>query len=124
MRILCIEPIGSEMFSGDMLAILQAAKRPETKVDLVTLDDDRPKHLEYHAYEGLVIADIVRLTYQAAADYDAVVIGCFYDVGLREAREVSGKAVVAAPRQALERAEPFRRLGLPSAQVVLESRIL
>ena len=97
MRILWIEPIGSEMFSGDMLAILQAAKRPETKVDLVTLADDRPKHLEYHAYEGLVIADIVRLTYQAAADYDAVVIGCFYDVGLREAREVSGKAVVAAP---------------------------
>ena len=32
-------------------------------------------------------------------DYDAFVIGCYYDVALREAREVSGRAVVLAPCQ-------------------------
>ena len=99
MRVLWIDPVGTEMFSSDMLNILNQARQPDTQVEVVYLADDRPKHLEYHAYEGLVIADIIRLTYQAAESFDAVVIGCFYDVGLREAREVSGKAVVTAPCQ-------------------------
>lgn len=100
MRILWIDPIGTGAFSGDIFKILNEAKRTGTQVDVVCLPDDRPKHLEYHAYEALVIADIVRLSYQAANDYDGIVIGCFYDVGLREAREVSGQAVVTAPCQA------------------------
>jgi allantoin racemase len=99
MRILWIDPIGTEMFSGDMYDILNSCKRDDTTVDVVCLPDDRPKHLEYHAYEGLVIGDITRICYQMNADYDAIVIGCFYDVGLREAREASGKAIVTAPCQ-------------------------
>ena len=99
MRILWIDPIGTDMFSGDMARILAMCKRADTTVDVVCLPDDRPKHLEYHAYEGLVIGDITRLSYQLNAEYDAIVIGCFYDVGLREAREVSGSAVVTAPCQ-------------------------
>lgn len=99
MRILWIDPIGTDMFSGDMLEILNKAKRDDTRVDVIALPADRPKHLEYHAYEGLVVGDITRIAYEAGKDYDAVVIGCFYDVGLREAREVSGKAIVTAPCQ-------------------------
>lgn len=100
MRILWIDPVGTDVFSGDMHRILKQARRPETHVDVVSLSDKRPKHLEYHAYEGLVVADIIRLTFQGADRYEAIVIGCFYDVGLREAREVSGRAVVTAPCQA------------------------
>jgi len=100
MRILWINPIGTDVFDADTLKILNEAKRTGTQVDLVSLPADRPHHLEYHAYEGLVVADIVRLTYRAAhEEYDAVVIGCFYDVGLREAREVSGRMIVTAPCQ-------------------------
>jgi len=99
MRILWIDPIGTDAFSGDILKILTQAKRPDTEVDTVSLPEDRPKHVEYHAYEGLVVGDIVRITEQASREYDAVVIGCFYDVGLREAREVSGRAIVTAPCQ-------------------------
>lgn len=99
MRILWIDPVGTDVFSHDMLNILNKARQPENQVDVVSLAEKRPKHLEYHAYEGLVVADIIRLTFQAASRYDAVVIGCFYDVGLREAREVSGRAVVTAPCQ-------------------------
>jgi len=99
MRILWIDPIGTDMFTGDMRQITTAAKRPDTQVDLVSLPAGRPKHLEYHAYEALVIADLVRVTYELAPNYDAIVIGCFYDVGLREVREVSGRAVVTAPCQ-------------------------
>jgi allantoin racemase len=97
MRILWINPIGSEAFNRDTFKLLNEAKSAGTQVDVVSLPADRPRHLQYHAYEGLVVADIVCLTYQAADEYGAIVIGCFYDVGLREAREVSGRAIVTAP---------------------------
>ncbi len=99
MRILWINPIGTDVFDADTRKILNIAKQEDTQLDVVSLPADRPKHLEYHAYEGLVVGDIVRLTRQAADSYDAIVIGCFYDVGLREAREVSGRSIVTAPCQ-------------------------
>jgi allantoin racemase len=99
MRILWINPVGTDVFDADTLKILNVAKQDGTQVDVVSLPADRPKHLEYHAYEGLVVGDIVRLTRQAADSYGAIVIGCFYDVGLREAREVSGRSIVTAPCQ-------------------------
>ena len=99
MRILWIDPIGTSVFTADVLKILEAAKHSGVQVDAISLPTDRPDHLEYHAYEGLIIGDITRITYEAADDYDAIVIGCFYDVGLREAREVSGRAIVTAPCQ-------------------------
>jgi allantoin racemase len=97
MRILWINPIGYDGFNQETLAILEQARSDGTQVDLVSLPPDRPQHLQYHSYEGLVVADIVRLTYQASRRYEGIVIGCFYDLGLREAREVSGSAIVTAP---------------------------
>ena len=99
MKILWINPVGTDAFDADTQQILNAAKRTDTLAEVVSLPAGRPRHLEYHAYEGLVVADIVRITRAAADNYDAVVIGCFYDVGLREAREVSGRTVVTAPCQ-------------------------
>ena len=57
-----------------------------------------PRHLEYHYYETLVLPDLVRSI--AAAEergYDAAIIGCFYDFGLEEGREISSRIVVTAP---------------------------
>jgi allantoin racemase len=99
LRILWINPIGTEIFDSDIKTILGKARSRGVEVEVVSLPGDRPRHLEYHAYEALVVADIVRIAYQAEGKYDAVVIGCFYDVGLREAREVSHRAIVTAPCQ-------------------------
>jgi allantoin racemase len=99
MRILWLNPIGTDIFDTELQNTLEAGKRPETQVAIVSLPPDRPKHVDYHAYEALVIADVVRHTQQAAYEYDAVVIGCFYDLGLREAREVSEHTIVTAPCQ-------------------------
>ncbi len=99
MRVLWINPVGTTVFDADTARILSTVKRAETTFTVVSLPSNRPLHLEYHAYEAQVVADIVRITYAAASSYDAIVIGCFYDVGLREAREVSGKAFVLAPCQ-------------------------
>ena len=97
MKLLWIDPVGTDAFDLPIAEILEQYKRKETVIDVVSFPPDRPKHLEYHSYEGLVVGDIVKTTMKLSADYDAIVIGCFYDVGLREAREVSRRAVVTAP---------------------------
>jgi allantoin racemase len=99
MKILWIDPVGTEGFDAIIGKILKQSAQAETTVDVVSLPQGGPMHLEYHAYEGLVTADITRLVYHLSSEYDGIVIGCFYDVGLREAREVSRKAVVTAPCQ-------------------------
>jgi allantoin racemase len=99
MRVLVINPIGTDAFDGPMTPILDQLRRADTQVDVLSLPQGRPLHLEYHAYESLVIGDIVRVVYRSSDRYDAFIINCFYDVGLREAREVSGRAVVTAPCQ-------------------------
>ena len=99
MKILWINPVGTADFDGYVAEILREAKQEKNKVDVVSLPPDRPKHLEYHSYEAMVTADITNIARTYGGEYDAIVIGCFYDVGLREAREVSGKAVVTAPCQ-------------------------
>ncbi len=102
MRILWIDPIVEDRLYVDALRkALGDARRPDTQVEIISLPAGRsPRHLRYHAYEALVVADIVTAVYRLAADYDAFVIGCFYDLALREAREVSGKAIVTAPCEA------------------------
>ena len=101
MRLLVINPVGTDAFDTAMAPILAEVCRPDTQVDVVSLPPTgRPLHLEYHSYEASVIGDIVRVVYESADRYDAFIINCFYDVGLREAREVSGRAVVTAPCQA------------------------
>ncbi|MGQ9616013.1 MAG: aspartate/glutamate racemase family protein [Spirochaetota bacterium] len=97
MKILWINPVGSDAFDMTIGKLLKGASRDNTTIDVISLPGDRPKHLEYHSYEGLVVGDIVNITYSLSNKYDGIVIGCFYDVGLREAREVSRRAIVTAP---------------------------
>lgn len=100
MRILYIRPVAAGTRSIEMAKVLRGARREGTVVDLVSLPIGGPTHLEYHTYEGLAIGDIVRHVHAASHDYDAAVIGGFYDVGLREAREISGQMIVTAPCEA------------------------
>ena len=99
MKILWINPIGSDSYDEVIGKILKDSAQQGTEIDVISLPADRPKHLEYHAYESIVTPDITSLAYHYAPQYDAIVIGCFYDVGLREAREVSGNCIVTAPCQ-------------------------
>ena len=101
MRILWIDPIVEDKpYVTALAGALQAARRAGTEVEILSLPSGpHPRHLRYHAYEGLVMAEIVTAVYRHADEYDALVIGCFYDLALREAREVSGRAIVTAPCQ-------------------------
>jgi allantoin racemase len=61
---------------------------PETTL-VGTGFDSGTNHLEYEFYEHLAIHNVIEKTVNAEREgVDAVVIGCFYDPGLREAREL------------------------------------
>jgi allantoin racemase len=98
--ILWIDPVGHAEFSDDIKSILQEASRPSTNIDVTALDRG-PHHVEYHYFESLVLPDVLHTIKQAENDgYDAAVIGCFYDLGLDEAREVSESMPIIGPAEA------------------------
>jgi len=99
-KILLIDPVGTDLFDQPIREFLKTAKAPETELDVVSLKRG-PMHLEYHYYEALILADTLHVVRQAELDgYDAAVIGCFYDPGLYEAREITDRLVVTAPAEA------------------------
>ncbi|AYO31766.1 hydantoin racemase [Biomaibacter acetigenes] len=99
-KILWINPVGTDDFDKAIKDALDEIKQPQTQVDVVSLKRG-PRHLEYRYYEALVIPETLHLIKQAEKDgYDAAVIGCFYDPGLHDAREIVEKMVVTAPAEA------------------------
>jgi allantoin racemase len=98
-RILYIDPVGAEVVD-EGLQFLISHKQEGTQVCRVTLPRG-PHHVEYRYYEALILVDLLHLIKEAERQrFDATVIGCFYDVGLEAAREVSESMVVVAPCQA------------------------
>jgi allantoin racemase len=99
-RILWINPVGTDLFDLPVKEIIDQEKLPDTEVKVVSLKRG-PQHLEYHYYEALVMLDTLHLVKKAEKEgFDAAVIGCFYDPGLREAREITDRLVVTAPAEA------------------------
>lgn len=82
---------------------LKMVKGPNTSVDVISLDGPGSalNNLEYRTFEALITGNNVRMSrYAAENNYDAVVMGCFYDTGLEDMREISGDTIVVAPCQA------------------------
>lgn len=76
------------LFIGGRTSRLEELAEPSTTVDGTRFESGTP-HLEYEFYEHLAIHKIIEKAVSAERNgYDAVVIGCFYDPGLREAREL------------------------------------
>ena len=99
-KVLYISPTGGSLYGEQMASILEKARRPDTVVTFVGLPPDRPNHLEYHVYEAMVLPDLVRIVRAKHQDYDAIISGGYYDVALRELREISGETPVVGPCQA------------------------
>jgi allantoin racemase len=101
-KILWVNPVGITDYDAPMGELMAGMKASDTAVEVVSLSTSPlPHHLEYRSYEALIVADMVRLARMADEEaYHAMVIGCFYDPGLEDAREISGKTVIVAPCQA------------------------
>ncbi|MCS7146346.1 MAG: aspartate/glutamate racemase family protein [Nitrososphaerota archaeon] len=95
-KILYINPVGTDLFDTPTKKYLETYVDRETSIDVVSFESG-PHHLEYYSYDALMVPRILREVKRSEKDgYDACVIGCFYDPGLREAREISN-IVVTAP---------------------------
>lgn len=77
-------------------------KLPQTEVHVASLPQAVGgfSHIEFRSYEAMVTHGIIRAVRAAALEgFDALAIGCFYDTGLLDAREISGDMIVTAPCQ-------------------------
>jgi len=96
-KILFIDPLGTNVFDEMTKNYLEKYKSKDTVIDVVSFAGG-PQHLEYYSYVAIVIPEILRVIKKAEKEnYDAVIIGCFYDPGLHEAREIAKKIIVVAP---------------------------
>ena len=76
------------LFIGGNDEWFEKIAEPDTVVE-TTWFDQRLEHLEYEFYEHIAIHNIIEQSVAAEKDgFDAIVIGCFYDPGLREVREL------------------------------------
>lgn len=76
-----------------------ACKLAGTEVHIASLPatDGRFTNAEYRTYEAMMTRGVVRAARAAALEgFDAMAIGCFYDVALHDAREISGEMAVTA----------------------------
>ena len=104
-KVMYLNPIGNSDYDQVFADMAKDYKYPATAVDVVSMNPDSvpPKinNLEYRTYEAFIIRDTVEAArYASKHDYDAMVIGCFYDPALDDAREISGSTAVVAPCQA------------------------
>ena len=101
-RILWINPVGTDAYDAPIGAELRAEAAPATRVDVCSLPGVGPQHLEWNALEAVVAGPTMGVVRWASKQqgYDAAVIGCFYDPFLRGARELAGPMAVTAPAEA------------------------
>lgn len=99
-KILWINPMGTNVYDESIKQGLTEIKLNQTEIDVVSLKRG-PTHLEYMYYEALVIPDILHIIKKAEKNgYDAAIIGCFYDLGLYDSREIVNNMAIVAPAEA------------------------
>jgi len=99
-KIMYLSPIGLDLLDNLFYDMVNETKNPNSEVHITSLDDRLGafSHIEFRSYEAMATPGIIHATIAAAEEgFDALVIGCFYDTALLDAREVSDKMVVVAP---------------------------
>jgi allantoin racemase len=100
LKLMLLNPVGTPDYDGFFAETLKGYLRPGTELHVTSLPPEEGAftNIEYRAYEGRVTSGIIRAARAAEKEgFDAFVIGCFYDTGLEDAREISGRMIVTAP---------------------------
>jgi len=93
-KILYVNPVGSDSFNQETEEFIEAVRSPEFEPVVRSLAEG-PPHLEYHTYEHEAAGPLLRMLKEADDEgYCAGIIGCFYDGGLREARELVNMPII------------------------------
>jgi len=99
-KIMYLSPVGLDLLDNLFYDMVNETKNPNSEVHITSLNDRLGSfsHIEFRSYEAMATPGIIHATIAAAEEgFDALVIGCFYDTALLDAREVSDKMVVVAP---------------------------
>ena len=93
-EILWVNPVEGPAFDDEVAALIESVRAPHHTARVRHLEFG-PPHLEYHTYEHQALGPMLDLFVQAETEgCGAAVIGCFYDGGLREARELLRMPVI------------------------------
>jgi allantoin racemase len=86
-EIVWVNPVQGGAFDAETAAVIEAVRAPH-HVSRIRHLEVGPPHLEYHLYEHEAFGPMLELFREAEREgCSAAIIGCFYDGGLREARE-------------------------------------
>jgi allantoin racemase len=93
-EIVWVNPVQGGAFDAEVAVLIESVRAPHHTPRIRHLEYG-PPHLEYHCYEHQALGPMLELFAQAETEgCGAAVIGCFYDGGLREARELLRMPVV------------------------------
>lgn len=93
-RILFLNPFGTDQFDELVHSTLAPYLRAGTEVELRHLTGC-PRNIDYYVPKHLVETEVLRAVVAADREgFDAFVIGCCYDPGLTQARELTDMPVV------------------------------
>ena len=104
-KVMYLNPIGSSAYDRIFADMIRQYKYPATCADVASMDPASAppgmNNLEYRSYESFIVnATVKAARYASEHGYDAMVIGCFYDPALYDAREISGNTIIVGPCQA------------------------
>jgi allantoin racemase len=108
MKILVVNPNTSASMTDRVRRELEVVKGRETELTVVN-PVEGPAAIESAEDEALAIPPMLELIRKAAPRHDAVVIACFSDPGLREAREIVTIPVVGIEESSLHLAVQLGR---------------
>lgn len=95
-----LNPVGLDAYDSFFADMIKENKFPNTEVHVASLQSSvgLMDNLEYRTYNALIASDLLKATRQASKEgFDAMIIGCFYDPYLLDAREISGDMIVVSP---------------------------
>lgn len=103
-NILYVNPVGSDVVDAKMAETVNAFRSTDVASKIVHLEKG-PDHLEFHYYEHVNLAETLDwVRWAEREDYNAVVLGGFYDTGLREAREIAHIPIIGPGEAAMHTA--------------------
>lgn len=102
LKIMYLNPVGFDTYDSFFAEMIEKNKFSNTEAHVTSLSSKvgQMDNLEYRTYNALIASDLIKATRQAAKEgFDALIIGCFYDPFVLDAREISGDMVVVGPCQ-------------------------
>ncbi len=102
MKIMYLNPVGFSDYDQIFADMVREYKDTDNEVHICSLQPSigGMNNLEYRTFETLSYIDTLKAVRQASKEgFDAFIIGCFYDPGLHDCREIAGDMIVVAPCQ-------------------------